>query len=352
MMIGTGAGLFGSSTSALGDGGRNVIEIFTSTIPVVAFAMIFRNLLRGSSTFSDRAVVIVFLALRFVLGLSSGWTGSLLVIMMVGVFVYVVEKKRIPWAFILIATSYVFFIQAGKTDFRDHYWHSDSDAGRLERITFWLDRSGTMWSEALQDPSGTKARQLIVGTLMRSSLLTQSANVLELTPSQVPFQYGRLYSYLAVSWIPRFVWQNKPSVNEANQFYQVAYGLTNPGQLDSVSIAVGTMTEGYISFGWTGVFFIMFLEGVLFDAFRRVFLAPSSGTLLLGIGVVLSLEFLAIEAQLSQYIGGMLQKLLLTFIVFLPVIRLKRPSLHGPRPGTAIHPALLHAPALANPAGK
>jgi hypothetical protein len=53
-----------------------------------------------------------------------------------------------------------------------------------------------------------------------------------------------------ITLIPRFIWPDKPSVNDANQYYQVAYGLTTEENLDGVSIAVGVMTEGFINFGW------------------------------------------------------------------------------------------------------
>ncbi len=170
--------------------------------------------------------------------------------------------------------------------------------------------------------------------MARVSLLNQTANVVEMTPSVVPYQYGHLYSYLGVTLIPRFVWPEKPSMNEANQFYQVAYGLTSEDNLASVSIGVGFLTEAYISFSWPGVIGIMFLLGVFFDFYQNLFFDRSSGILLGGIGVILLPLMLGIEAQMAVYLGGVIQQVLLMFVVFLPALRIRgRKHLALPQPG-------------------
>jgi hypothetical protein len=153
--------------------------------------------------------------------------------------------------------------------------------------------------------------------------LNQSANVVDLTPSIVPYQYGWLYSYMVVTWIPRFVWPDKPSMSEANQYYQVAYGLSSEDDLGKVAISVGLLTEGFMNFGWAGVVGIMFLAGVFFDFYQKTFLATTSGALMTGIGVILLPQFLAVESQMAQYVGGILQEVLVTLLVMLPIIRIQ-----------------------------
>src|SRR5207237_5664241 len=136
------------------------------------------------------------------------------------------------------------------------------------------------WNDALSDSSGEAFRRALNPSVSRISLLNQSANVIDLTPAVVPYQYGWLYSYMAVTWIPRFVWPDKPSVSEANQYYQVAYGLTSEADLASVSIGVGFLTEAYISFAWPGIVGIMLLLGIFFDFYQNFFFSRGSGILL------------------------------------------------------------------------
>lgn len=224
---------------------------------------------------------------------------------------------------ITASLAVMLFLQVGKNDFRTQYWYTDEQSGILERLTFWVDKSASRWSDAMKSDSGGNARELASQSLTRTSLLTQVAHVLELTPEKIPFLGGSSYSYLAVTFIPRFVWPEKPSVNEANRYYQVAFGLTDERSLDRVSIAVGCLAEAYINFGWPGAIGIMFVIGAFLGIYERSFVAKNSSALFLGIGIALLPGFLGIEAQMAQYLAGVIQKVLLTILVFLPVIRMR-----------------------------
>ena len=104
--------------------------------------------------------------------------------------------------------------------------------------------------------------------------------VMQMTPTQVPYQNGRLYRYLAISLIPRAIWPDKPSFSEANQFYQVAYGITDRRDLNKVSMAVGILAESYINFGWFGPPLVMLIIGLLLNIIRRYFLDAEQGEFL------------------------------------------------------------------------
>jgi hypothetical protein len=238
------------------------------------------------------------------------------------------ELRRVPRGALAFVVLFTLFFQVGKDDFRKTYWQDggigqQEQVDRVQRVAFWVQNSFDKWNEALSDSSGEAFRRAINPSVSRVSLLNQSANVVELTPSAVPYQYGWLYSYMAITWIPRFVWPDKPSVSEANQYYQVAYGLSTEDDLGRVSISVGLLTEGFINFGWPGVVGIMFLAGIFFDFYQRTFLAKTSGALMTGIGVILLPQFLAVESQVAQYVGGIMQQVVVTLIVMLPIIQIE-----------------------------
>jgi hypothetical protein len=272
--------------------------------------------------------MVIFVASRFFNGLSSGWLGVSMSLILICGLVYLAERRKIPRLGLVLVVLFILFFQVGKEDFRKIYWKEESQGvtqgGRIERASFWIQRSMEKWSEALSDPNVQTVRDVLTPSLMRISLLNQSANVIEMTPSVVPYQYGRLYSYLGVTLIPRVLWPDKPSVNEANQFYQVAYGLTAEDQLSQVSIAAGTLTEGYINFSWPGAMVIMFLLGIFFDFYQITFLSNNSGPLLQAVGIVLLPTFLAIESQLAQYLGGIMQEIAVIVIVMLPAVKMTR----------------------------
>src|SRR4029079_12788179 len=88
------------------------------------------------------------------------------------------------------------------------------------------------------------------------------------------------------------------------------------------------LAEGFMNFGWVGVIGIMFLAGIFFDCYQKIFLSKTSGALMTGIGVILLPQFLAVESQMAQYVGGILQQIVVTLVVMLPIIRVE--GLRGP----------------------
>jgi len=334
-----------------GEGGRQLVSIMISLVPVLAFAILFRNFIRGGSSRTDKMLVFGFLLVRLMGGLSTGWLGVSAAILVICGSIYLMEMRRIPrWALVFVVLFTLFF-QVGKDDFRREFWQGSeqgsqlNQGGKVERIAFWAQNSFDKWNEALSDSSGESFRRALNPSVTRISLLNQSANVIEQTPSVVPYQYGWLYSYMAITWIPRFVWPDKPSMSEANQYYQVAYGLTAEDDLNKVAISVGVLTEGFINFGWPGVVGIMFLAGVFFDLYQRTFLSAKSGALMTAIGVILIPQFLAVEAQLAQYLGGIVQQVAVTLIVMLPIIRLRQSERRRvSEPARTMNPNVLLAP--------
>jgi hypothetical protein len=338
LAVGCFLNIYDLSPYILGEGGRQLTGIVTSAVPMLAFVILFRYYLRGESTQVDRILMAAFVVSRLFNGLSSGWLGVSMSLIVVCGIVYLAERRRLPQIAFVLVMLFALFFQVGKEDFRKTYWKEESQGvaegptqgGRLERASFWVTRSFEKWGETFADPKVETLRDAITPSLARVSLLNQTANVLDLTPSVVPYQYGMLYSYMGVTLVPRFLWPDKPSVNEANQFYQVAYGLTGEDNLGQVSIAAGTLTEGYINFSWPGALGIMFLLGVFFDFYQITFLSAQSGPLLKAIGVVLLPTFLSVESQLAQYLGGIIQEVVVILIVMLPAIKMTR-SLIRPR---------------------
>jgi len=329
LIIGSLLSLSDTPSQLAGEGGRQLVSILVSVIPILAFAILFRNFIRGQSNMFDKVLILGFLIVRLVGGLSSGWLGVSASILLICGAIYLMELRRVPrWALIFVVLFTLFF-QVGKDDFRKTYWQGgeqgaqQEQGSRVERVAFWAQNSFDKWNDALSDSSGEAFRRALNPSVSRISLLNQSANVIDLTPSVIPYQYGWLYSYMAITWIPRFVWPGKPSVSEANQYYQVAYGLTSEDDLGKVSISVGLLTEGFMNFGWAGVVSIMFLAGVLFDFYQRTFLSKTSGALMTGIGVILLPQFLGVESQMAQYVGGILQQVVVTLLVMLPLIRIQ-----------------------------
>jgi hypothetical protein len=321
LLIGTALQLYSSSALLLGAGGRQAMTTLATVVPHVAFVLLLCRYLGGQASRADKAVLLGSAGLLVLGGLASGWLGSVAGLAVLYGSVVLLKRRRIPWFALCLTAIIVLFLQVGKDQFRTVYWGDRPNAGVMERAQFWLERSASRWGAVFESGDSEDAQNLVSMSLRRISLLTQVAHVIDLTPSQVPFQNGATYKYLAVTFIPRFLWPDKPSINEANRFYQVAYAMTTERGLDGVSIAVGSLAEGYINFGWSGVIAIMFATGLALGVYERTIGLTNSSALFLGIGLALIPGFLAIESQLGQYFGGVIQQALLAAAVFLPVTK-------------------------------
>jgi hypothetical protein len=309
----------------LTDSVRQILILIENIVPSVTFAILLRSHLRGRAGDFDKVLLIGYVLVALALGLSSGWMGTVVGFGVICIATYVLERRRFPVLAIALILPIVLFLQPGKEKFRLRYWERGpasiySDYG--ERIGYWLNASAQQWANAITDPSGNGVRELASSTLYRVSLLEQTGNVVEMTPQQVPYQYGRLYRYLLITWIPRVLWPEKHGFNDANRWYQVAYHLNSPAQLQTVSIAVGVLTESYISFGWAGPVFVMFCLGFFLGVVQKIFFRPESGLLLNSIGIALLPGLLVLESQMAEYVSGLAQQVLIALVFLALILRL------------------------------
>jgi hypothetical protein len=327
--------------TAGGEGGRQILVNFENMVPTVSFVIFLRYYLRRRAPEVEKFLILGYVVIALVVGVSSGWLGSFVGLGIICMVVYTYERRRFPLRAALIVIPIILFFQPAKSAFRDRYWTGKFDDGYSERIAFWADESWKMWDRALSDQTGEQGKLLADATLSRLSLLQQTANIMELTPSRVPYQYGHLYSYIAITFIPRFLWPEKPSANDANHWYQVSYGLTLPQQLSNVSIAVGTLAESYISFGWVGLLLIMFPLGVFLGSVQRIFLRADSGLLFSSLGAVMVPQLLTVESQMAEYVAGLVQQTFVVLLVLMPTLK----SHKGKTAARAMSPIVADRPA-------
>jgi hypothetical protein len=148
-----------------------------------------------------------------------------------------------------------------------------------------------------------------------------------LTPDVVPYQGLAPYKYLVVGLVPRFLWPEKPQFDEANRFVQVAYGLTREENLSQVSMAVGIISEGYMAAGWIGVLLAGGVLGGVCGLIESFLGRENLGALPNAIAIALLPRFLVVESQMTQLFSGLLQTVLVCWVVFsigMPRIRTRQ----------------------------
>lgn len=92
--------------------------------------------------------------------------------------------------------------------------------------------------------------------------------VLGMTPGQVPFWNGETYLSLPYMFIPRFLWEDKPSRHFWNKFGRL-YGVISSDDYQT-SVGVGYLAEGYMNFGYMGMYTIAVIMGLLIAFLERM----------------------------------------------------------------------------------
>lgn len=92
--------------------------------------------------------------------------------------------------------------------------------------------------------------------------------VLEKTPKEIPFWEGESYSGLPYIFIPRAIWNDKPSRHIWNKFGRM-YGFIGSNDYQT-SVGVGYFAEGYMNFGYVGMYTIALLMGLFIAAIERL----------------------------------------------------------------------------------
>jgi len=134
--------------SALGAEARQIIIIIEVIVPAVAFSILLRYYLRGSEIDIDRFLLIGYFSLASILGMSSGWMGTVVGLALICIATYGLEKRRFPVTALLLLLPLVLFLQPGKAKFRERYWQSgpaDTYGDYVERIEYWLQSSAQLW---------------------------------------------------------------------------------------------------------------------------------------------------------------------------------------------------------------
>lgn len=340
LIAGTILSLFPDLVYVFGEAGRQFIVAYQNTMPILAALILLRRYLKGQANQLDKALLIVYIFVRVIVGLASGWSGAVFYFGVALGLMYFFTMRRVPIRIILLFLLISLLIQPNKGDFRAKFWYSDErEAGVITRVSYWLEESVISWTEALNDPTREKLNGYLRYSILRVSLLNHAANVHDKTPEIVPYQGLSLYRFTVAGLVPRFLWPDKPSANEANRFFQVAYGVTPEDRLGDVSIAIGFLTESYISLGWIGVVLIMLFVGGIYSSTQRAFFSDFKDPILPAIGIVVVLRFLDIESQFGRYFVGIVQTVIYCYIFMLPLMfRIRsRPSSGELQDHNALH---------------
>jgi hypothetical protein len=185
--------------------------------------------------------------------------------------------------------------------------HGGRGGGRI--ATFLRNPGQTL--EALSDFTGSVEAGSYVSAGLRSTgrrldALGILTTIVKDTPERVPYQDGRTIGNVALAYIPRIIWPNKPA-DSTGEWVSQTYG--NPEDLET-DVGPTWMGEFYFNWGYAGVAFGMFAFGLLLRILQeRLFFQDAPIPALFGAVVVLYCITRTVQSALSGPVNGTVFKL-------------------------------------------
>jgi hypothetical protein len=176
-----------------------------------------------------------------------------------------VTLRRIPVLAIALMIGTFMVLQPIKHYYREQVWMREMHTGQSTNVS---DRV-TAWQNAFANASSsTEAREASeTSAVARLCELNPVMHAMMVVPKQVPYLYGQGFVEVLYSFIPRLVWQNKPtSIEGVSQRYAVIFGLQSERGAQTTAIGMNLLVEGYWNFGWPGVALLCFAAGLVVGA--------------------------------------------------------------------------------------
>ncbi len=250
--------------------------------------------------------------------------GSMQMLVQTGLCLLVIHYQRVDLK-ALIYLPIIFltglYIQVAKGKFR-YYLYSHGEASMTEKISTSLN----ITYQGLLDPNSLKnmddleegspgttevddeEKGLYLVKAMERMFDESLKRVLARTPDPVPFWNGRTYEALLFTFIPRFVWPDKPGRNWMNEFGMKYQYLTEGDNI--TSIACSFLAEGYLNYGYLGLYGVAIFFGVLVAFFESIALSLFGFPSLWGY-VVFLLPLLSYQSDLAVFVLPQLYQLVI-----------------------------------------
>ncbi|HEX2826083.1 MAG TPA: hypothetical protein VHP37_07040 [Burkholderiales bacterium] len=206
----------------------------------------------------QKALAVAVVAGFVVNGISTGMTQAMLQPAMIWFICRWIVVKKLEISLVVGAVLAVILIQPVKLQYRDIAWTTTTPMSHTEKVALFGDLFVKHWLGAEIGSARVSA-----SSANRTSLLLQTAHILDWSPEVVPYENGHTYMYLVVGWVPRFLWPDKPIAQVANNKYALNYGVTTEEGIERTMFGVGELGEAIMNFGAVGVFPVFLILGIL-----------------------------------------------------------------------------------------
>jgi hypothetical protein len=162
------------------------------------------------------------------------------------------------------------FIQSIKYEYRLSTWFVEGESSIQNNI----ETFNALIGDRVDNPELLFGKLMLCGALDRTNQGSLVAMAIRYTPEFEPFAKGEtIFLSLAASFVPRFVWQDKPTAGGKENM--IRFTGFDPGEITAMDI--GQLGDAYVNFGpWGGALFL-FLYGLLFSGIYAMLFKVSAG---------------------------------------------------------------------------
>jgi hypothetical protein len=277
----------------------------------------------------QRHVAVALVSAAAVVGFAGGMMQAALQPIAIWILCAWILNRRLAMVGLAALASLFFLLQPVKGAYRSQIWYGDRDLSVGARVSTYVDLVKNHWGsnaaspvDALDDIQNSAANRL--------SWLMTTARYVDWTPSLVDFKHGETLLYMFYTWVPRFIWQDKPIAQVANKVLPVEYGLQDAESLDRTMFGVGHVAEAYVNFGLGGIIPLFLLLGVLYYV-PSILLRDGLTIPAMAILVAITVNMMYISTSIGQVFGGFLQQIIVQGLLLRVFAGVKRQSAAGDR---------------------
>ena len=288
--------------------GQLIVPLQYMSIGILFNIFLDRNLSKFEAFLFGAVTLFYFLKTL----LSGSLAQPVFLLVFLGV-IYWTKSRRFPFSIIMTAVVLAILLNPVKGAFRNDTW------GKQFSSYTYYDKALLFYIAAADYYSGGSILKYVVedtSTINRLAHVATFSYVIEMTPKNVPYWSGGSYETLWTSFIPRFIFPDKPKGDIGQQFGH-RYKLLNPDDTDT-AVNLPWLPELYANFGTMGIFIGMFAVGVFFRYLVQKLSAPIGHPIENILGITVSFNLFYAESNLSLMVGG----IFLTYIAFFLLLRL------------------------------
>jgi hypothetical protein len=248
------------------------------------------------SYFSEYKTVVLFLAALFL--------------------ILLIKITLRPLVLSLLICFGAFYVGAFYQGIKGEYRQFLNDGGTTQEVLVSKEDALGKLVELTQNQDDEGFSSSVELFLDRLQYTYHLARAMDYVPAKLPYQDGLNWgTSLEFSLTPRILNPDKPYYEasaKTTKFTGIGYARASQG----VSVSLGYFADGYVDFGYLGMFFPLLVVGLIYGSTYYYFVRKSSNNYLFNFAVVsaMYMEFIAFEMD-STFLIGRLFATLLTFFM-------------------------------------